>query len=1283
MIFTLWPESRLRDLLLQTTNRGLLLYYFETPDFDAAHCQRKTRTGLKNLGDRYQPDLHTPTDAEDILHTFLRGERARQQYVEEARTQLTDPSNPPPLDKMWGAKTRALHRAATKAWQEVVPLLGDGISLPASFADLKGKIDATVDALTPLTKALYALTPVGKGQVRNTPHGYFHQRDSAEESHHQCQQWSGNLVALSRYLEQHAYADCPCLLLKGAPGMGKTQVLAEICNRYAEQGGVVLFREAAAFMSSDTPWTQFLCWADFPGNGGVRDFLAALSAAAAGTGLPALVCIDALNETPDRNLWRNGLREFADEIFPFKNIKLLVSCRSDYLRQTLPPDIRKQRAPGWHCAEHHGLGVHLFEALPKYLAAYGVRGVGVPPMTAEFEVPLFLLTFCEAFQGDEPPPGSLSLGLILSRYAQRKADLLGQRINCDPGKVLRALRQLAKAMQSGGSLTLPEDEAQTICESLHAPTDTSRSLYRALLAESILAEIPAGHHPLGPQYVVRFTYERIWDYFLSLDLLPAGKAPDPVLLAHLNDPTWRDRNSGVVSLLTVRLAEEGRGELCDLVSPGQPPPHDLLEAFFDSLPWRTGQSVSKRTRELFEDAVAGGVVQHELEWLLRFAPNPAHPWNAHVLHGKLAGVPLAARDREWTHWINEEFIHHQEDSALHALLNWAERGRLDLLPDDHILLLATALAWCLSTTVVEARVRAANALTRLLANRLDVAAQIVERFLSVDDPYVQERVLLAAAGAAQHASAGDPGLARLAAAVHARVFAQRSVHPHILVRHCATEVCHQAEEKGALPAHIPPASFRPPFRSRWPLVWTARRVRALEKRLEKDRASSHRAYTVFRSIEPGPGVGYGDFGHYVMDSAVGYFQNRRLKVAPAPKEQVNRFDSQLAKRYVVQRIFKLGWDPTQKDQHPSVSDVRGSPVVERLSKKYQWIALHELLGYLSDHFHFGNFHGKVEPFRTAASLNLSHLLDPFVVETTQYYPKDFTWRFVPPASPWWRGHYHPLPRPFSHRERCEKAFAMEAQSPAILLELKDDAAVEWLALSCFHEWYEPQPLWLRRDAAPRVGMHWAAQSYLVKPRQAAKLIARAKQKDFPDQHSFWLGEPKFEGTLASLRTYPKGQSDLRDECELDNRWGSRTWNTAAWATTCRFDEDETHQRFPGGSFPSPQLAELGALRWTGQGFEFASGHHHEPLVRYHSDGFKGACVVKRAVLLEWLRKKDLRLVWRCFSEKHRYYEPPGEPSYGRYHWAAYTLNQDGEVALCGGGTSGLKNGLQPAEDLPW
>ena len=1280
--FDLWPESRLRGLLLQSANRGLLLHYFEIRDFDAAHCARKTRVSLENLHDRYQPALHTPTEAEETLHTFLRSERCRQQYIEEARAHITETCLPPLPDEARGTTLQALHHAAAKAWQEVLPLFGDGIALPASFGALKNKLDATTDALTPLIRGLYELIPAQQEQARDDFRSYHRTRTPVEEAHQQCRRWSNHLDEFSRYLEERAHADFPYLLLTGEPGMGKTQVLAEICNRYAEQGGVVLFREAAMFAGSDTPWTQFLRWADFP-DGGVRDFLATFSAAATDTGLPALLCIDALNETPNRYLWQRGLQEFAAEILPFQShIKLIVSCRSDYLHQTLPPDIRENRAPGWHHAEHEGLGINVFEALPKYLAAFDVQGIGVPPLTAEFATPLFLRTFCEAFQGKKPPPGSLSLESILRQYAKRKAKLIQQRIDCEPGKVHTALLRLAKAMQDNGRLLLPETDAHDICERLHNPTDTTRSLYRALLAENILMEIPADDNPLGPGYVVRFTYERIWDYFLSLDLLPEKRAPAPALLARLADPGWTTPNIGVVGLLTIRLAEEGRGELCDLVSPSQPPAYDLLDAFSDSLPWRTEKGVTERTRELFHETLDASVFGHEFDALLRFAPNPAHPWNAHHLHERLASLPLADRDREWTLWINHELTHLRAESPLHTLLNWAEHGHLEQIPDDHIFLLATALAWCLATTAVKPRERVAVALTRLLVGRLEVATWIVERFLYVDDPYVQERVLLAAAGVAQHAPTGDPGLTKLAVAVHAKIFTGTFVPPHLYVRHYATEICQQAQQKGALPPAITPASFRPPFRSRWPKIWTAARVNALEKRLEKDRASSHHAYPVFRSVEPGSGGSYGNFGRYVLSYAVGHFQSRRLTTTPAPENRESRFDSQLAKRYILQRVFELGWDATTTDEYPVNSHVSDRDRVERLSKKYQWIAFYELLGHLTDHFHFTNYRNEVKPFRKADSITKRGLLDPFVVDP-HHQPKAFPWQFKPPALPWWRGRYDAFPRPLSHREQCQKASAPDRQAPAIFLTLKDDEGGDWLTLSCFHEWREPQPLWLTVRSAPYVVTNWAAQSYLVKPEHSTKLLARLQQRDFPGRDSHWKDEPEFEGPLAALRTYPKGQKDLRYECELDNEWDAQSWGSGAWSTTCRLEEEEEHKRFRGGSFPSPQLADLGALHWTGQDFDFAQNHSEEAVVRHHGAGFKGACLIRRTVLLEWLQRKNLCLVWRCFRQSHRYNEPQDEPMQARHYWAAYSLTAHGEVVLAGGGTCAVRNGLGPEEPLRW
>ena len=199
----------------------------------------------------------------------------------------------------------------------------------------------------------------------------------------------------------------------------------------------------------------------------------------------------------------------------------------------------------------------------------------------------------------------------------------------------------------------------------------------------------------------------------------------------------------------------------------------------------------------------------------------------------------------------------------------------------------------------------------------------------------------------------------------------------------------------------------------------------------------------------------------------------------------------------------------------------------------------------------------------------------------------------------------------------------------------------------------------------------------------ARLRLNVLSRWFPSQYSSWMDEPKFEGPLAAFQRYPKGQDDLREECELDNEDDARHWRTGAWCTTCRMNEDEPHKRFPGGSFPSPQFARLGGLRWTGHGFDFAPEDGGEAVVRHYGGGYQGACVVRRASLFSWLRRKKLQLVWRCFSERHRSNQPHNEPKHIRYYWAAYSLTATGEIALVGGGTCAVPNGLGPEEPLPW
>ena len=856
-------------------------------------------------------------------------------------------------------------------------------------------------------------------------------RGPYEEVLRRFDNWEWHLRSLAGYLEGNALADQSCLLLSGDPGTGKSHLLAEVCSRYGEQGGIVLFLEGAKFSTDEPPWTQLMRWAGFSGNNG-RDLIETLSTMAAATSLPALICIDALNETPSRNLWRNGILDFTAELRASDQVKLLVSCRSDYLEQTLPAALGEHRAPGWAFAEHQGLGVEVFEAFPKYVAAYDVRWRGLPPLVEEFHNPLFLRIFCEAYTSQTPDEGSLSLGTVLRHYSRRKAELLGQRIDCDASRVLDALRDLAVCIQACHGLQISEREARAICERHHAPTETSRSLYRALLSESILAEFPGPTDALGSSQLVRFTYERVWDYFISITVLPSGGSVSENLARKLRDDNWRWENSGLISLLNVRFPEEGHGELCDAIAPDGNPDSDTLEQFLESLPWRTHASFSDRTLELFQLATDGGLIENSLVHIVPLGPNPQHPWNADWLHERLAAIPLAERDRTWTFWVNEQLFQLYEESPLRELLSWAERAPMALLADEHRFLLASVLAWCASTTVVESRKRLASAIVRVLADRTQLAARLVRRFITVDDPYVLERVLLAAAGAAQHATAGDVQLAELARVVHGGVFGGKTTKRHLLVRHYAAEVCQQAEAKGVLPPEISPDSFHPPFRSRWPRIWS-------EKKCEEKQKTTQKADDLFRSVVPDKGgPGYGDWGRYVMQGHVNQFLPQKLSepVEPLPKGYRPRFDATVARRYVIQRVFEIGWDPQSPDNLPNVGYDGRRPKVERLSKKYQWIALYEFLALLSDHYRFHDYNDSEATFRSARQLIGSELLDPFVIEPPPA-PFESTWSFVHSPAPWWRGHLDLLPRTLSLAQQREAAAGRPIFHPEILFELND------------------------------------------------------------------------------------------------------------------------------------------------------------------------------------------------------------------------------------------------------
>src|SRR6266480_2363016 len=606
--FTFWGESELVTRLLRQDNHAARVYWFGYPNFDRVRCDLLTKRTIQRLQDheRYLPLLHTRTTAEETLHVFLRSERFRQQFTDRTREQIEKRRHLPRVeDNEWPASLRSRFIEAEAQWRMAESALGDGVSLPASLKSLAASWQAAAEALRSVIQELRPLVPPAK---RGEEEWRIDENPRRQELR-QLEEWQDALWTVAHFARDNAAADRQFLLLTGQAGGGKTHLVAELCSSYTRDGGLALFAEAGMFLSGSAPWLQLLQWADFPG--GVRDFLACISSMALPTERPAVICLDALNETRPRTLWRQRIEEFVAELREFPNVKLLVSCRNDYLQHTIPEPIRDGNSSDWTLVNHEGLGASLFEAAPKFLQAYQLRGVGIPPLTREFQVPLLLKTFCEAFSGAQPPAGSLSLSRILEAYLGFKSKQISRATDCPPSTVRKVCRELAQEIRRTNSLLLPEEKARRIAFAAYPVPEESRSLFRALVSEGILAEYPAQESTVD-ESTVRFTYERVWDYMVSVELLGVNKPISASLSRDLASSKWRHKNYGLITMFALRFPEEGHGELPDIDAVTED--FDLQQAFIQSLGWRTRSSWSERTTALM-DQYATSLVVHDIREL--------------------------------------------------------------------------------------------------------------------------------------------------------------------------------------------------------------------------------------------------------------------------------------------------------------------------------------------------------------------------------------------------------------------------------------------------------------------------------------------------------------------------------------------------------------------------------------------------------------------------------------------------------------------------------------------
>lgn len=1246
-----WGRSELLHLLSQASHHGRLRYWFGAAQFDAAWLARQNATAITDLDTRYTPAQHVRTESENLLDAVAAADSFVRHYARHVHWLTEAAKN---LIRGFGDDLPADVVKTTRHLEAVIsahlPALGHGTDVPR-MVEVRRICAAWNEASSEVWECLDQVSSAGSrgseaDSLDPTGEHFSYLRELVRRFVRQVE-------AAGEFAARFECADACRVLTLGPAGSGKSHLFANLVVVAQSAGQPALLLLGEYFLSSEEPWRQLAARVGWDSD--ISDLLAALHHAAEVAGRPALLCIDALNESTDRKLWRSHLHAFAARLADYPNIRLIVSCRDDFASLTLPTPIAERREPSWSFIDHEGFGENIFEAVASYFSGYRIRSRHFPPLLAEFRNPLFLKTFCEAFEDSSLPNGPITLSAVMKARIQKVCDRLLHDIDCPKDTTRRAIAVVAEMIENATGQPVPRSILRPAVDALFPGHGESRSLYRHLHSNGLLVEIAHTSPSTRAQaVVVRFPFERFSEYFIAdrmlqryenFGALGTAWAADGTLARFVENHGYGPLR-GLARAMAILVPERFGREFISLFPSGDAN-RLLLGDFLGSLSWRSPRSFTAESDDLLKKSQQLGSGDF-LNALLSIATIPGHPYNAEFLHVRLKGMALPDRELAWTIPVSSDSIGGAPRGA-GLIVRWAFRVPLKLVSDEQATLVARVLAWLCSSNHRALRFRATLAAIRLLAGRARVAAQIVRDLHDANDPYVVERVFAIAAGVAMREPDAE-ALRELAAAVFNTLFDCAQVPPNILVRdfgRCTLEI---ANQRGSLPPGVMLKHFRPRYRSSWPRIWSEARAKLIEK------AEGWHSLAV--SVRPEGMPMYGDFGRYTMQAKVHNFSEIRFGSRRRPDRKTPMFNPMTARRWVVQRVVELGWTPKLFGKYErNLQHGRQSVDVERwrherIGKKYQWIALHELLGYLSDHYRMlPDWDGQERTFTGPWQLWARDFDPSQPLHDLEDGDDDDMQEHPPPPAPWWQEGY---PDPFADAALCADPNAWVREQPADFRPLIEwssvpGAADEHLVLGGYYAWDEPVPLGSLKPRPGSLKVWCHIRAWLVRREHFAATLNAVRQIQFWGE-----GCHTIELDQRWLGAYPCGEefADLQECCAQADPW-ARDETIPIEQSMVRWGEGDI-----SGFLPAPRLLKLFAARWTGYDFEFIdAGGHVVAFSPYAGrSGGSGPLFVHKASLVSGLRAAGWEIIWAvvgdqsCFDFDRSTHIADAEMQFSAVYW---------------------------------
>lgn len=722
----LWAESFLKNLLMKhDASGGISLYWFDESMISKTFWNQHIRESIAQAGKRYSPKLSIEVPLYKQLELFstpVKSQEKLEQFLKPLRKEFRL------------GFSEVLKGDYPINEEEVLSIISTATQLSSQNSIEKQDILNLSELINEIIKRLLNIEEIlikelGPEFVDSPNYRQFcaemlctfpaEKLDSTRRVISALRNLNEWVSSLDFCLSKTKY-----LLITGCAGVGKTHSLVDFAKNRDESFSWIFFGED---FSSNEPWITIRNKLGLPSTISCEALFDIFNSHGLLNNCNVIIFIDALNETTNRTNWKRWLPVLREKINSYSNIKLCVSCRDTFIN-----DVFEERND-WLEISHNGFKGQLQNAIKSFFSFYKIKYPVNPIFNNEFENPLFLHLLCKSLVSKkmkEMPIGSFGINLVISNFINSVNDIVARSCDYDPDDDLVSitLNMLASKMyENKTSLLLYSDVKKIINEIL--PRETySNSLFKILTEEDILSIIK-----IGGEKKIRFTYERLSDFFIANHIL---KNTSDEKMYSFFSPDFCFANKGILEMLAILIPEKYYGkEITDYLC------HETEEyiyiAFINSIQWRASDTITNNTIRLIEYCLSETNYSFEVfDALLATSTNTDSPLNVNFLSQILSKLNQMRRDYFLSSYLLDGW---NRESIVKIIITSALFEDISYYDEKSLFLYCILLAWLCSATDRRVRDYSSKALTRILIQIKNKLADFLKATIYRYDDYIVER----------------------------------------------------------------------------------------------------------------------------------------------------------------------------------------------------------------------------------------------------------------------------------------------------------------------------------------------------------------------------------------------------------------------------------------------------------------------------------------------------------------------------------------------------------------